>query len=173
MRKLRLAGLVFVALLATAGTVFAASRVFEADLSGAKEVPPHRTGAEGEATFHLNKDGTELKFKLEVEDIRNVVQAHIHLGKPGENGPVVAFLYGPVPAGGGPVDGRLAKGKLTAANLIGPLAGHPLSDLVDAIRTGNAYVNVHTSNGSPYPGPGNFSGGEIRGQLVTEDDDDD
>jgi len=174
MRKLRLAGFVFVALLATAGTVYAASREFEADLSGAEEVPVRVTGAEGEATFKLNKDGTELKFRLEVEDINNVVQAHIHLGAPGVNGPVVAFLYGPVAPGGGPVDGRLAKGTLTAANLVGPLAGHPFSELVDAIRAGNAYVNVHTDDGvaPTNTGPGDFPGGEIRGQVGTEDDDD-
>ena len=36
----------------------------------------------------------------------------------------------------------------------------------DAIKTGNAYVNVHTSDGvSTTPAPGNLPGGEVRGQV--------
>jgi hypothetical protein len=37
--------------------------------------------------------------------------------------------------------------------------------LIALIQSGNAYVNVHTSDGSANPGPGNFPGGEIRGQV--------
>ena len=50
----------------------------------------------------------------------------------------------------------------------GPLAGHPLSDLVQAMRTGNAYVNLHTSDGvdPPNTGAGDFPGGEIRCQIA-------
>jgi hypothetical protein len=61
----------------------------------------------------------------------------------------------------------LAEGTFTAANLVGPLAGHPLSDLLAAIQSGNAYVNVHTNDGqgAANTGPGDFPGGEIRGQL--------
>ena len=83
------------------------------------------------------------------------------------NGPIVAFLYGPVAAGGGRTDGVLAEGTITAANLIGPLAGHPLSDLVTALDTGNAYANVHTNDGvdGVNTGPGDFPGGEIRGPI--------
>ena len=56
---------------------------------------------------------------------------------------------------------------ITAGNLVGPLAGQPLSALVDAIEAGNAYVNVHTNDGVPptNTGPGDFPAGEIRGQL--------
>ena len=43
--------------------------------------------------------------------------------------------------------GVLAEGTITAANLIGPLTGHPLGDLVDAMSTGRAYVNLHTNDG--------------------------
>jgi hypothetical protein len=64
-----------------------------------------------------------------------------------------------VPAGGGDQNGSLSEGTFTAANLIGPLAGQPLSALIDAIRAGNTYVNVHTEV-SP--------GGEIRSQIGTD-----
>ena len=89
------------------------------------------------------------------------------VGGPEDAGPVVAFLYGTVPPGGGPERGVLSTGTITASNLIGPLAGHPLSDLVAAIIDGMAYVNVHTDDGvaPANTGPGDFPGGEIRGQM--------
>ena len=54
------------------------------------------------------------------------------------------------------VNGNLAIGTLTAADLIGPLSGLTLSDLLAEIEAGNTYVNVHTQ---AHPT------GEIRGQI--------
>ena len=140
---------------------------FNPKLVGSEEVPPRDTPAHGRATFHVSDDGQSVDYILVVNDIMNVRQSHIHVAPRGVNGPIVVFLYGPKPAGGGPIDGEIASGTFTAANLIGPLAGHPLSDLLDAMRAGNAYVNVHTDDGVPpaNTGPGDFPGGEIRGQL--------
>jgi hypothetical protein len=83
------------------------------------------------------------------------------------NGPVVAFLFGNVPAGGGRTDGVLGTGTITSANLVGPLAGMSLSVLIAAMRDGGTYANVHTNDGiDPInTGPGDFPGGEIRGQI--------
>jgi CHRD domain len=136
--------------------------------TGAQEVPARDTQAQGQAIFQLSDDGTALEYKLIASNISNVVQAHIHLGAPGVNGPIVVFLYGPVAAGGGRHDGVLATGTITAANLINDLAGQPLSALVDAIVAGNAYVNVHTNDGvgAINSGPGDFPGGEIRAQII-------
>ena len=140
---------------------------FNPKLLGRNENPPRVTPAHGRAVFHVADDGQSVDYMLVVNDITNVRQSHIHVGPAGDNGPIVVFLYGPVAAGGGPVSGLIARGTFTAANLIGPLAGHPLSDLLDAMRAGNAYVNVHTDDGVPpaNTGPGDFPGGEIRGQL--------
>jgi hypothetical protein len=174
MRRLRLAGLLLIALLATVGTAWAANRNIEASLSGGEEVPARVTGASGRAKFKLSDDGTELHYELAVANITNVVQAHIHIGAPGVNGPIVAFLYGPVAPAGGPIRGRIASGTITAEDLLNTLAGHPLSDLVDAIRAGNAYVNVHTNDGvdPTNTGPGDFQSGEIRGQMHSDHGDD-
>ena len=100
--------------------------------------------------------------------IENTVASHIHLGPPGVNGPVVVFLFGPAAPGGGRHDGVLATGTITAANVVGPLAGQPFSALVEAMRTGNAYVNVHTNDGiaPPNTGPGDIPGGEIRADIT-------
>ena len=135
-----------------------------APLSGAEEVPPVDTRARGVGYFQLNDAGDELRYKLIVANITNVLQSHIHIAPAGENGGVVAFLYpeGPPPQLiEGRSDGVLAEGVITAANLTGALAGQDLSALLDAIRAGNAYVNVQTS-ANP--------GGEIRGQIDVGND---
>ena len=60
----------------------------------------------------------------------------------------------------------IATGTITAADLVGPLAGQSLSELVEAIEAGDAYVNVHTNDGGPVTDePGDIPGGEIRGQI--------
>ena len=139
-----------------------------AHASGDQEVPPRETLARGNAIFHISDDGLSVDYKLIVANIENVRQSHIHLGDPTVAGPIVVFLYGPVPAGGGRIDGVIAEGTFTAANLIGPLAGHPLSDLLSAMRDGTAYANVHTDDGvaPANTGPGDFPGGEVRGQIM-------
>jgi hypothetical protein len=139
--------------------------------SGDEEVPSLATTARATAVFHLVNDGTELAYKLIVANIENVTASHIHLAPAGVNGPVVVFLAGPFPPAGGRVNGVIAEGTITAANLIGSLAGHPLSDLIAQMEAGNAYVNVHTNDGvSPTnTGPGDFPGGEVRGQVFSGD----
>ena len=146
----------------------------ETKLSGEEEAPTMRiTGAHGSANVRLAKDGQSMDFVLEVNDIRNVTMAHIHMQAKGVAGPIVVWFFpsvtatAPLPGGGGEHEGLLAKGTFTAADLRGPLAGKSLSDLIAAIVAGNTYVNVHTDDGvaPPNTGPGDFPGGEIRGQL--------
>jgi len=150
---------------------------FGTPLSADEEVMPpgvvNTSRARGNAVFQLSADGTSMTYQLSVANIENAFMAHIHMAPPGTNGPIVVWLYPqpdpPVPGdvGQGRVDGVIARKSFTAANLVGPLAGHPLSDLVNAIKSGNAYVNVHTNDGvdPPNTGPGDFPGGEIRSQL--------
>ena len=135
--------------------------------SGDLELPARDTLGQGQAIFHLSKDGTAIEYKLIASNIENVTASHIHLGGSTVNGPVVAFLFGNAPAGGGRTDGVLAEGTITAADLVGPLAGQPLSALIDAMNSGNAYVNVHTNDGvaPTNTGAGDFPGGEIRGNF--------
>lgn len=128
--------------------------------------------ARGNAVFQLSADGTQLSYKLIVANIENVFQAHIHNGPVGQNGGIVVWLFpstAPVagPLGGGRVDGVIAEGTITGANLVNALQGQPLSALVNLLVSGNAYVNVHTNDGvAPInTGPGDFPGGEMRGQV--------
>ncbi|HKJ43790.1 MAG TPA: CHRD domain-containing protein [Sunxiuqinia sp.] len=132
---------------------------FRAHLSGGQEVPAVETMATGEAIFQLSKDGSMLSYKLIVANIDSVMMSHIHLAPMGDNGGVVVWLYPSTPPPvtiAGTTNGILAQGTITADNLVGVLAGHPLSDLVDSLSIGHGYVNVHTTLNK---------GGEIRGQI--------
>jgi hypothetical protein len=126
-------------------------------LTGANEVPPTGSAGTGLALLGFDPGLTALRVLLLVSNLRQAMVAHIHIGRPGENGPIVLFLFGPV----APMDigapTVLTNGTFTAANLTGPLMGMPLSVLAQQIMAGNAYVNVHTV---AHPN------GEIRGQIV-------
>jgi len=154
-------------LLAVAGLASAGdNNNYSVHLDGDTEVPANASLGTGQAIFKLSPDGTSLDYKLIVANLDNPVAAHIHVGPPGVNGPVVVLLFSG-PPGTGTANGVIAEGTVTAANLTGPLAGQPFSALVEALNSGNAYVNVHTNDGVPPTGtgPGDLPGGEIRGNF--------
>lgn len=161
-RLLALAVSLLVVLLFATTAFAGGKRTYTASLKGGNEVPAVETNAQGKAIFHLSKDGTELSYKLIVANIENVTQAHIHCGAEGVNGPVVVFLFGFV-AEGVSVNGVLAEGTITAANIIPrpdsaacPGGVADFAELLAKINSGEAYVNVHTI-ANP--------GGEIRGPI--------
>jgi len=136
-------------------------RNFRAHLAGRDEVLPVDTRAQGQAIVRISEDETSLAFKLIVANIQEVTQAHIHCGAAGENGPVVVFLYGL--ADPTSPNGVLSEGTITNADVIArpdspecPGGVANFADLVAKIRSGDAYVNVHTVDNP---------GGEVRGQL--------
>jgi hypothetical protein len=121
------------------------SQTFVAKLTGTDEVPPVSTTATGTAHFQLSSDGKELNYDLSATNLKDFMMAHIHQGKAGENGkPVVELSMG--------------KGKISSSDLQGPLAGKQISDLVNMIKGGRTYVNVHTQQNQ---------NGEIRGQIMS------
>lgn len=143
---------------------------FSATLTGAAHLPePVDTKAQGEFKLVASADGRTLRYTLTVSDIRNPAAADIHLGSAAANGPLVAKLFptkGAAPKKGD-FSGVLAEGTLDAGDLVGPLTGATIADLIGEIRDGDVYVNVHTSDGvdPPNSGPGDYRLGEIRGQV--------
>src|SRR5829696_6057205 len=80
------------------------------------------------------------------------------------------------PFGSGRHDGVLATGTFTDANVIDlapganpacPAGVATLADVIGRLQNGGAYVNVHTNDGvaPTNTGPGDFPGGEIRGNT--------
>jgi hypothetical protein len=153
-------------------------------LSGAGEVfvpanagdpMPADSRAQGQAVFLIRANGDSIDFRLIASNIDNAFQAHIHCGRAGANGPVRMWLFPvigpsgmPGPTGSGPHDGVLASGTFSPRGVSCPASavGEDMP-LLNAMRAGLTYVNVHTSDGvAPgNTGPGDFPGGEIRGQL--------
>jgi hypothetical protein len=153
-------------------------------MTGAEEVfTPATEGAptpadsrgQGEAIFRVSADGSSVDFRLIASNIDNVIMAHIHCGPFGSNGPIRMWLYpvigpsgAPTASGLGPQDGVLASGTFSPTGVSCPASavGHDMP-LLDAMRAGLTYVNVHTNDGvgAVNTGPGDFPGGEIRGQL--------
>jgi hypothetical protein len=137
------------------------NRNFIAILSGRDEVPARPSRGRGVAKFKVSLDGQSIHFKLIVANISNVVAAHIHKAAKGEIGPVLFGLYDAAP-GGGRIQGPIAEGDFTAAEL-----GMPFDLFLADLHSDSLYVNVHTNDGvaPPNTGKGDFPSGEIRGQL--------
>jgi len=141
-------------------------------LTGSEEVPIVLTGGRGTFTATINREGTELEYKLTYSGLEaDATQAHIHIGQPRINGGISVFLCAntppitppPAPASVPPPcplrEGEV-EGVLSAEDVIGPssqgVVAGDFDRLLKAIRSGNTYANVHTVR-SP--------GGEIRSQL--------
>lgn len=100
-------------------------------------------------------------------DTQYVNQAHLHFGQRHTTGGIIAWLCdsadNPSPVASTPTcpsPGGTVKGTLTAADVValagqGILAGD-LAALVEAVRAGAIYANVHTDA---------FGAGELRGQV--------
>ncbi len=106
-------------------------------LSGAEEVPPVQTAASGSGTITVGDD-MSVKGSVTTSGVA-ATAAHIHMGAPGKNGPVIV----PLTKSG------------DSSWVVG--AGAKLTDeQMKAFKAGDLYVNVHSA---AHPG------GEIRGQL--------
>lgn len=137
---------------------------FQSVMTGREEVPPVSTSASALANFVLNPNGT-LSYELRATaPIQDVTQAHIHLGGRGQNGPVVLFLFGFVSGGQDFQAGDLiSSGTVSDANVIARPGFTPtIANLVNRMRQGRTYANLHTTS---------FPGGEVRGQITVTDRD--
>lgn len=139
--------------------------VFAVSLQGDQQVPSVSTNAFGFVIVRLFQNGTNsaIDFHLIVCNIANVMHAHIHVGAAGTNGPIVVPFFDQPSSPVSKTHGCtvLANGLRGPSDLIlRPAAGiNSWNDFVNALMSGNTYVNVHTT-ANP--------GGEIRGQLVPQ-----
>jgi hypothetical protein len=161
--RARTLAVLFAAGLAVVGAALAsANGRWATHLTGDQERPtPIDTPAQGQAIFKLSPDGSTLHYRLIASNIVNITQAHIHL-RPTANdqtGGIVVWLYPSAPPAQlipGRHDGVLAEGDVTEDDFVNALDGASMSTLVDALESGLAYANVHTSANAP---------GEIRGNI--------
>ena len=137
-----------------------------AKMSGNQEVPALSTDGRGEFVARVFND--RIVYKMVFSGLgTNSLFAHIHFGATATNGGVAAFLCGgstkPTPC---PLREGEVTGTIVAADVTGPAAQGigvgEFAEFTRAIRTGTSYANIHTTQ---------YTGGEIRGQLVVEDED--
>lgn len=109
-------------------------------LSGASEVPPVATAANGTFETHYDKDTRVLKWKLTFAGLSGpATAAHIHGPAPaGQNAGIMVGFPNPITS---PMEGQATLTPAQAADFM----------------AGRTYVNVHTAKNP---------GGEIRGQIA-------
>jgi hypothetical protein len=107
-------------------------------LSGEQMVPPSQTSASGYGSIDVSTDGT-VSGSVTVTDM-TATTAQVHLGEPGRNGPVVAYLT------------------KTGDNTWTVVGGARLTpQQINAFRAGALYVTVSSIA---------YKQGELRGQIV-------
>jgi len=153
MSKIFILGFVLLGVLAlTSSSAFSRDNLV-AHLSGDEEVPTVDTKAQGQAIFKVQGNSLSLDQKLILANINNVVAAHIHCAPVGVNGPVGVTLFSGPPT---TVNGILVQGPILAPNPGNACGWLDLNDLIEALESGDTYVNVHTLD---------HLAGEIRGQV--------
>lgn len=130
---------------------------FAAILTGKEEVPEIDTYDTGLAVFQpKGSNNNNLKFSIKIAGMDKIKKACLHLGKPHEDGEVVAELYkSETPKD--EVIGDLCHGKINSYDLKGPLQGKNINDLVTKMEREEAYVNILTEDNPK---------GKIRGQIT-------
>ena len=156
--------------------------VFSATLAGENEVPLVSSPAAG--TFRAEIDETvsppEVRYELSYSGLTTAVrQAHIHIAQPFASGSIMVWLcettLNSLPPGqiaddtptcpqntdsdgtfSGTVSGTILPRDVGTGSAAQGVGAGEFGEFIAAIRGGNAYANVHTTQSQ---------GGEIRGQL--------
>lgn len=131
--RLAVSRLAFVALAAISGSAMADV----VKLTGAHEVPPVQTAAQGSGEIKISADGA-VSGKVSTTGLAGTA-AHIHVAAEGTNGPVAIPLT-----------------KSGESDWVVPEGAKLSAEQLKAYREGKLYVNVHTEA---------HKGGEIRSQL--------
>lgn len=142
-------------------------------LTGYEEVPSVSTTASGNFTARISNDESRIDWELSYSDLEGAVQqAHIHFGQKGVNGGISVFLctnlgngpagIQPCPAPPATISGTIMAADVspnipaTAAARTQGINTGEIGELINAIRAGATYVNVHSTT---------WPGGEIRSQI--------
>jgi hypothetical protein len=171
MRKLGLstalaAGLVLVLLVgvhAFAGAGGNKTHVSSDTMTGYQETPGVSSDGTGTFSATIDDDASTITFEETYSGLSApALVSHVHFGNRFDAGGISFFLCGgDKPAcPPGTTSPATVTGTVTPANVIGPtgqgIKPGQFAKIVAAMRAGEAYANIHTSN---------FPAGEIRGQI--------
>ena len=158
--KLAIVPFIFIALtlfVASAGvnlTVFAQPQKphFIADLSGKSAIPPNlSTKATGKAIFTVTDGGNKMLYSVNATKINGVTDVVLVFsrGEPLRASDVAYLRLGSQQGPTGPINGALVQGNITSSNLLGPLEGKHISDLIKDMIDGHIYLWVTTAMSPP------------------------
>jgi hypothetical protein len=138
----KLLGLAFVTLTLCALAGTARAETFTVYLTSAQEVPASGTSGKGRGIIILNEAAMTISFTITFNNLSSAqTLSHIHSPAPIGTNTGVSVNFGTVGGTSGVISGTAS---VTAT-------------IISHLRSGQAYVNIHTSN---------FPGGEIRGQVA-------
>ena len=126
------------------------------ELSGENEVPPTNSSSTGLAEFTIIGTGY-IQYNVTASNIQNVTAGNLQGGLEGENGPIIVTLF----SYDTPMNQVSESGTMTAGNSSfqggTTTSQQQLTDFMNAMRTGQIYVNINTVQNPD---------GEIRGQIT-------
>ena len=159
------AGVALLALFSSATQAQSGTTLFVAELSGYNEVPAVSTLGTGWFLARIRPGDTGIDYTLAYSQLQGTAtQAHIHFGQPNVAGGISIWLCGAsTQTGVGPTTcptSGSVSGAIVAGNVIGPtsqlIGPGELTEIINAMRAGMAYANVHSDQ---------VPSGEIRGQI--------
>lgn len=147
---------------------------FRERLTGYEETPlALSTPASGEFDVRISRFADEIDYELSYRGFpTDVTQAHIHFGARAQSGGISVWLCANNPPIMTAPPGTQAcptregeiEGEITAEDVVGPtgqgISAGEFDELIDAVRAGATYVNVHTVE---------RGAGEIRAQIEDRD----
>jgi len=142
----------------------ATSTQANANLTGSQEVPLVSASTTGSGGVWFEQNGSGMSSWLSVWNGTDVTAAHLHCGDLGENGPAVVTLFensNGVDVNGSLVSKAITNGDIADVNCTSVIGYdiNTVSELAQAIRNGDIYMNVHDKE---------HPNGVVRGQLVAQ-----
>ena len=138
--------LLFLVTLFVVSSAAAAPIRFYANMTGGQEIPAVTTSSYGRAGFEFADSLTSMSYIIRT-NVSAPTAAHIHCAPAGQNGPVGVTLQ---------LRSATGHGTITKPDKNNACGWTTVADVMTAMQSGNAYINVHTAA---------FPTGEIRGQV--------
>ena len=134
---------------------------YVAELRSSNEVPANSSSAVGRVVLLVSRDASYAEYSVEQGGLSGGIRGgHFHRAAAGVNGPIVlSFFFDPT-TGAAITTPTPGTTDLELGGSIGRTINKTQLDTILAdLRAGNLYANIHTPQ---------FTGGEIRGQLIKQ-----
>ncbi|MBX7184485.1 MAG: CHRD domain-containing protein [Vicinamibacteria bacterium] len=134
---------------------------YVAELRSSNEVPANNSAAVGRVVLLVSRDASYAEYSVEQSGLSGGIRGgHFHRAAAGANGPIVLSFFFDSTTGAAINTPTPGTTDLELQGSIGRTINKTQLDAILAdLRAGNLYANIHTPQ---------FTGGEIRGQLIKQ-----